>query len=451
MEKIQKNTLIFCGLIGLIAVVYLWQLMTMWQGYAPSHDAGMFRSFFGFYYTSYAVTVVAVVALVMCQKDGRPLFLGALLCGLLFVAQQFTLKEIVDIRTYGFEVFIVSFYVWLVILFTQMVAAFIYPSHGLKITKYAAIFTFVMLISFAFTGRGSIEHLMPMVGGLYAEKSWLAAEAGKLLYIVPVFVLVALCFPVLYVVFFWATTGKFGGAKIVYSLGLNISFFVIIAMSFISLPLGNYLNNNDIEYTKGFVDELRDDVAAYYKEKGTYPSTILGILGSRESPRLLKRYEYLANNTKGGYFLSRESKYCFVFQDPGKAFGYYSVTSDRPWHFSHEGQDLTKDLLSVCDEGEMVQGEGLVAGHLGLDQLNDPIRGMMLELEDTALRPAVTQSATKLLEDRLQELGEIDSSIYGIDQGFDNGYSGKSGEMVRTTQELKRALINGPIEEPEFE
>ncbi len=450
--------LLLCVLWSIICLgAYGFYLSQAFEVCVFSSSVDLCTHFYLTFYTLYLViSILLGIAVYRSKEFLRPVALAIILCVLCVASENFTLSEISDFRTYGYEPFIIGFYIWLSTLVTLMIGAYLYPNRfkmwftlGIGMLVFGIVF-------FALTGRGSIEHIMPYVGGLYKEYSWDAAKVGKLIYILPFVMATGIIMPLFYFIYHWIITGKIGSFRVLYSLKVMIVFVSIILLSGSSIYIGEMLNRADIQQAKEFVDKAIVRVEAFYQEKKQYPSDIFEVIDPEVNiPRLLRRYDFLAENTKGGFFLSRPQKFCFLFQDPGRLFGYYSITSDRKWRFSHEGKNLANEFRSVCDEGDgdMFSSESLVAGHLGVDDGNIDIREMAMELEGQEMQAPVTEKATYELQQQLYELGQTDPSIYEKDPNDiseeDALEKAKKIIKLRNSLELKRAIISAPLGNPD--
>lgn len=411
MKKTTKLSLLF---LWCFLIFFLFKQQSGGVGAAcvESETKSLCLWFNHFYLFVYALVLIsAAVAIYFLQSLWRSLLLSLSAVFSIYTAQSYTAGELSDIRTYGYELFIISFYLWVPAVFIFAVAALLFAENRKNIIKTALVFTVVLTLIFIFSGRGSTEHIIPITGGLLYSFS---VDSLWLSNIVKLCVAIALILPVYYTIEFarnWVKEGKFFLKGKADKARVILIFIWISFIPFISVPFGVLLNKYDIKQSKKFIEEIIPLVEKYKKENNEYPKIIADIAKNKPSPRLIDIYEYLTYGTKGGYYFSRPEKYCFVIFNPGKDFGYFSVTSERGWKFFNNKSSLEEEYVSVCDENESTY-EGLIASRLGLPDQNDPIAKMGVEI-DSVIRPARTPSAAGKLQELIDKAGEKDPSIYG--------------------------------------
>ena len=368
---------------------------------------------FYFYYYA-AITVLYVGAVLVFRDFWRPTVLLLLTGAGCYFIQAFTFEELKAVQTYSYEVFIIAFYHWALWMVILLAAACMLPRQRKIITLITLLLTVACTVLFTIQGRGSVEHITPLLGGLLADISWDMlglSVLAKLL--VMLMVGAVLIYPLLAMLAIWVRHGKVTWRVWPRGVVYGVVYSIIALIPITSIPAGMQLNNKDIDEAKQFVDQLLPQIEEYQKEHKEYPQDLSQVvdLEAMETPRLLDIYEYIAYGTEGAYYLSRPEKYCIIFQNPGKDFGYYSLTSDRKWKFFSERQSLARAYETICDESGNLKDESLIAGHLGLPNPDDPLAALGAEVGDV-VQPAMTQGATPLLEKQIHELGYKNPEIY---------------------------------------
>lgn len=324
----------------------------------------------------------------------------------LFLSYAHTAKELSDIRTYTYESFIITFYLWLALIVSSFIATILFPVLSNKITKSVVGITLIFSVFFVFTGRGGSEHIYPIIGGLLDEISWKSLRVSAMFIILASLPILALILAVVNNVAEWIATGKIESKSYRKLLKQLLSFVLIMLIPVLSLPPAILLNNNDVQEAKVFIEKIIPKLQEYQKQKGEYPralSQAVPELG--KSPRLIDRHEYFVFGVKGSYYFSRPDKYCLIFQDPGKDFGYHTITSQRDWKFITEKASLENSYISLCDEDGPTSHEGMLSTFLGLSKPDDPFGKLSLEINKIA-RPAITAESTGNLKETLSDLAK---------------------------------------------
>jgi len=331
----------------------------------------------------------------------------------IYIVHGFSALEISDVRTYGYEFFITSFYFWLALLTIFAVAAMLFYKTSVRLAEVFFIFSVLASIFFAIYGRGGIEHIAPIMGGLLTDFSWRGLWLSNLFKGLLVIALFGGTYFILTNLFNWIKDGQKWQISLRDIPETCIIFVIIGLLPLFSIPAGVFLNEKDLEEAKSFVENLEPQIEKYHQDNGQYPSDIKEFVENKEPPRLIDIYEYLAFGAKGSYYFSREEKYCFIILSPGKDFGFYSITSARKWQFTpYQGKSLEQEYTSVCDENDGGMYETMLAQRLGLPKPGDPVAKAGLAL-GSVLRPALTPAVTGKLQEELDKLGEKDPSIFG--------------------------------------
>lgn len=413
MKRVLGFSSIFVWIAGVMAI-YLGKIAEVPDYCADGDTEQICRDFFYLYFSLYALFLISYAFFVYVY-GALWRFTIILLFALpaLFQAQNFTALELSAIQVHSYEPFKILFYLWAIFLFIFFLASALFERKRKLLTKIFLLVTIICSIFFAFNGRGSAEHITPIIGGLLAEislENFQLAEIPEFIFILAIMAFIAATGKTLK---YWITHGVFRfrqGEEVLKTSG----YYMLIALiPILSIPPGVILNKSDVSEAKQFIDSITPKVKDYYEKNKEYPKLITQVIEKETKvPRLIANYEYLVFNEKGAYYLSRPEKYCFIFQDPGKDFGYYSITSDRAeWKFFSETSSLDEQYLSICGEDGPGSHEGLVAGHLGLPSPDDPVSEINLKVLDKVNRPAITPKESEELEKVLEEMGKQDPSI----------------------------------------
>ena len=171
------------------------------------------------------------------------------------------------------------------------------------------------------------------------------------------------------------------------------------------------INKYDVADAKSFINEIKKEVDKYYLENGEYPKFVGNLINEQEeNPFLLARHEYFTMGIRGTYYFSRPDKYCFVFQNPSKDFGYYSTTSSKEWRYTKITSDFTDAYVRMCDE-EYESYEQLLTGHLGLDSEFNVIDKIAYDY-NAPVQAEMSKKATQLLHEKILEEGYKNPEIF---------------------------------------
>ncbi len=373
------------------------------------------NSYLGLFWVYFLATILFIGIALKTGNLLRTLLVMVLFGYLGMLAQDRVISELSHVQTYSYEVFIFSFYYWCAASVTCLVACFLWPNAAVRIVRYTAIGTILCAVLFAFEGRGSVEHINPLLGGLLVEFKLEYLKAGFLWKLASVLALSAVVFFPFRLFSLWIIDGAWKWRHAARTSVLVIAGFVGIGvLPLVSVPAGMVLHQYDIRVAKEFVNAIVPKLQAYYDEHEEYPSDLFAVMEKYEkAPRLLDIYEYFTFGTKGGYYLSRPQKYCFIVPDTSIDAGYLSLTSARKWRYSHPGKALEDEFEAICDENMDDVHEELVAGHLGLPDTDDPI-AYLGSVVGEVRQPAMTQAATPRLEEALHDLGHKDPDIYKV-------------------------------------
>ncbi len=348
-------------------------------------------------------------------------------------------SHIADVRTYSYELFITAFYTWMTLCLVLLLIAVLFPPIRRAAVIVALLFTAIATVLFTLEGRGSVEHITPLLGGLFADVSFYTIRLSALFSVWMMLTVGALAIALIWLASQWVRSGHVTVQPVLQTGKYVLIAIAISSLSLLSIPFGNRLNQSDVAHAKGFIETFVPKLEGYYSTYGQYPKNLDRFLESITSvPRLIDIFEYLAHEHEGSYYLSRPQKYCFVFLDPGRKFGYHAYTSDtKKWQYFSPLQSLENEYLNVCGDDGPTSHEAILADHLGLKGLHDPLGRLGAEVGMVTPPPGTRQS-TQRLKNELQSLGRQEPSIYGTIPG--------------NTQEL-RALLHqsqekaAPVEE----
>ncbi len=375
----------------------------------------------------------------------RPFMLAATGYFALNYGHLLAANNLSDFRTYSYETLLIGFYIWAAFLLVFALALLIYPVHFRKILFKTGIFSLVGFLLLTLEGRGSVEQLDLLVGGLLVERTWEMWTRSLTSDLLVIFAIGLVCWPFIYTCFAWIRDGNFTAVAWKNSVKTFCALILILGVVMLSIPVGMMVNKSDINEAEAFIDQIVPQLKRYYEKNGEYPRDLRALPGvmDKESPRLLKIFDYLANGYKGAYYFSRPQKFCFIFQDQGKDRAYYSLTNEREWRASHAWANLEEHHTKICDEGGPNSHESLIAGHLGVSDFDNPLEELALEA-DAVIRPAISQQATLQLKEKIEDFGAKDPSIYG-----DETQSSFDAEAIPTVDALRFAVMNGKFEEPD--
>jgi len=204
--------------------------------------------------------------------------------------------------------------------------------------------------------------------------------------------------------------GKFYLKAVIKNLVLCAVIFPALTLPVASIFIGEKFNGKDVKEAQDYIDIVARRVNKFYYENGEYPKFIENMLPDGASPRLLKRHEFFTGGVRGTYYFSRKEKYCFIFQNPTRKFGYYSKTSEHDWRFTQETGEFDDVYINLCDES-LTTYEDLISNHLGVSKGDDYV-DQIKSISGEIYVPAESKKATGILEQKLDEAGKIDPNIF---------------------------------------
>ncbi|MDX1949272.1 MAG: hypothetical protein SFT90_02080 [Rickettsiales bacterium] len=336
----------------------------------------------------------------------------------LFIFSDRALERIADVSNYGFENFIILFNFWCFASFILLVLANIFSENLSRFFHFSLILSGVFSFLFIFFGRGSIEHIASLSGTIFNGFSLASLSKGFLFKQVILYFIFSVIFGFIILILEWVKSGEiipnifFRSFKI---FGLFLCSALIIL---ISIPFGILVNNNDVEYAKNYIEELKPKIDKYYYENGEYPKVLDDIIDfSKPNPFLLERHEYYSYGIRGTYYFSRSDKYCIIFQNPSIKFGYFSVTSGRDWQFTYNQDSFDNIFINACDESSE-NSEGLVSGYLGMETPDDYLNSTAIEFNVPNVKP-ISKEDTETLHKKIIDYGKEDPEIFKYYRNFE--------------------------------
>lgn len=373
----------------------------------------------------YSVIVVVSLGYFLLKRINIPknIVFGILSFLSAFFFSDYAMKQIEDPAKYGVEWFTLLYYFWAFLITNLFFFALLFYSKSKKTILFALITTFIFIPVFGYTGRGNFEQVTPIAGGLFAGSTW------KLLWLSFSFKL--FCFLSVYTVLFgiiaviakWIVDGNVYAKYFTRGFYFLLCFFIVLIIPVISIPLGELFNKHDAEEAKNYIDQIKPKVDKYYYENGEYPKFIEKMLPEGSSPRLLDRHEFFTMGIRGTYYFSRSDKYCFLFQNPTRKFGYYSLTTERGWRYNETSGSYDDVFINLCDESNK-NYDDLISSHLGVDADNKLINDISVAV-GAAIVPATSNKASQILEEKIMEESEKDPSILKYFQSPDKDKNNK--------------------------
>ncbi len=362
------------------------------------------------------VITAAVIILLAIILITRPFsfFLKSLVLGGMMIISAFfftdlCLKQIEDPVKYGVEWFEVLYFFWCFVILNGFAASLLFYNKRKNIFIILAIFTLIISLLFAYTGRGNFEQITPIAGGLLAKFSikflWLSTNFK----IACVMLLITAVFSLIATVLDWTITGNVSMKHFRYDFSSFGIFCLIMLIPLISIPLGGYYNKGDVARAKDYIDKLKAASDKYYLENGEYPKFVEKMLPEGKSPLLLARQEFFTAGVRGTYYFSRNDKYCFVFQNPSRKFGYYSITNSRPWRFNTNTDSYDNAFLNVCDES-MKSYDDLISNHLDINPEDEMVNRVTAETNQKVQTP-MSNVGSQILYDKIMEESKKDPSL----------------------------------------
>jgi len=377
------------------------------------------------------------------KKIFRIAILGALSAALFYQSYLYSANVLNDFRTYSYEILISFFFFWSALILSLFTASMIFRDSCKRIISFGLLATISAIVVLALEGRGSVEHINLLIGGILFESSWEMYKKSDTINMLYFMSAAVFLWSIIYIVSYWIKDGKVYFSSIKHNLKMFAVFISLISLTLISIPAGGYLNNLDVKDSQEFIAEIIEKVDLYYSKKGEYPRDLSELKGGApdNAPRLLDIFEYLANGYKGAYYFSRPQKFCFVFQNPGQELGYYSMTNERKWRFTSSSSSVEEELFSICDDGGPRSHENLIAGHLGVSEFSNPLDEMAMELNQN-VKLQQSKVSTEKLEKEIGKLGAKDPTIYGD--------SKPTKDITdRTIDDLRFSIMTGELEDIE--
>lgn len=367
------------------ALLLLWAFAVTWlywrdihtafvdcQQFLPLTDAPCFFS--AIFLSAFALVMLTPsIALYMNSRILPTLLLAIFAFVVMLAAQNTAIETLSDIRTFGYQKFVILFLLWSALLLIFETTILLFQESAKRISWIFMVATCAFSIAFIFYGRGSAEHVGALLGGLLQDISWQALWLSQLvqvwvyaLMIVGVAVLVTIAVQ-------WVKWGNINYASMKKVTRHMALLFVISIIPLLSVPPGLWVSWRDVEHAKTFINRLVPKLQDFaHANDGAFPPTLLhSVMASgTKQPLLLDRFDFLAYETRGAYYVSRPEKYCFLIHNPGgRNFGYYSMTSERGWKFfPYDGRSLEEIYTELCDDPLGFQER--IMRHLGL--VTDP-------------------------------------------------------------------------------
>ncbi len=373
---------------------------------------------------------------------------------LTFFLADYSIKQIQSPIKFGIEWFVLSYYLWCFVIISLFIINVLFYKNTKRLLianiQLAIIFTAVL----AYTGRGNIEQITLLLGGLLAKFSW------KFLWLSDNFKLLCLlfCLAFLYgfcsVISSWIKTGEAKFGIILKPVKLFFVYIIFILIPITSIPIGEYFNKADISSAKNFIDKVKTDVDKYYYENGEYPKFIEKMLPSAASPNILARHEYFTAGIRGTYYFSREDKYCFLFQNPTRKFGYYSITSERGWRFSRDTRDYGESFVALCDESNK-SSDSLISNHLGIESEDEMVNRIAADVGAGPQNAPITPiTAQKIIEhaDEKQNESVLPKAESESKEGLETSKPKDPSEIIKkmNSEEFKEEMKRKILENPEM-
>jgi hypothetical protein len=366
-----------------------------------------------------------------------------------FFLADYSVKQIQNPVVFGIEWFVLLYYLWCFILTLIFLLNLYFPKSFKKTLFSAIILTLIFTFLFAYKGRGNVEQITILIGGLLAEFSisyLLLSSSAK--FIIGLF-LVTIIFSLVETIAVWIKTGDAKFKNFLTSLKIFSAYLIIIILPAISIPIGEYFNKQDVKDAKEFIDNVKIKADKFYFENGEYPKFIEDMLPSEKSPRILARHEYFTQGIRGTYYFSREDKYCFLFQNPNRKFGYYSITSERGWRFSRDNRDYASSFIALCDESNK-SADSLISNHLGVESEDEMVNRIAADIGAASpnilpLTPVTSQKLKeKMGDESLEENSQKTEQKPEVQQN--------PVEMIKklNSEEFKEEIKNKLLQNPEF-
>ncbi len=337
----------------------------------------------------------------------------------LFFFSDRALNRISDASNYGFENFIILFNLWCFLAFCLLVLANIF--YHKRTGFFYAIFIISALFSFLFIlfGRGALEHIGTLSGTIFREFSISNLYKSFLFKEILLFFIFSAIYGFIVLILHWVKTGLIIPNLFFSRLYIFSIFFVASVILLISIPFGILVNNQDVNYAKNYIGDIKTKIDKYYYENGEFPKVLDDFLDiKKENPFLLERHEYYSYGIRGTYYFSRDDKYCIIFQNPAINFGYYSITNLRDWQFTSNQDSFDNVFINACDETSE-DTEGLVSGYLGMATPDDYLNSSAIEFNIPNV-PPVSKKSTEILHEKIIDYGKKDPSIFRYYRNFDN-------------------------------
>jgi|GEM_PF-6179088 len=331
----------------------------------------------------------------------------------LFLFADLALKQLTHPNTWGLDLFIISYYFWCFLVITVFVFALLFPYRQKMVIIALLGITLVLTVFFGFWGRGTEEMLSPIFGLFFYEKTFSSFTMGFTYKLVVFTLLSAFVYSLVFQAIYWVQTSNVDIKLFFQPYYSALKFMPILLVPTLSYFIGSYVNERDVSAAKSFIWQVKSKTDKYYLENGEYPRVIEAFINSKETetPWLLKRHEYFSYDIPGTYYFSRADKYCFIFQNPNKDFGYYSITSTRDWRYIEEKDSFDNLYLELCDETQN-SSEDLIAGRMGLEGTNDFLGELGIEMNKHIV-PAISRETDRILHNKIIDYGKTqDPTIF---------------------------------------
>lgn len=337
------------------------------------------------------------------------LFLAIISVLICFYLTDYAMNQLEDPIRYGIEWFVASYYFWCFFIISAFLICIFFPDIRKPIYIISFLVTLIFVFIFSYTGRGNFEQITPLAGGLFADLTWKMLNLSFNFKLIIFFACLTFFVIISGYVLVWVIEGAFKlNNKSSYFLSLVI-FVGFIFLTLVSIPVGEYFNRKDVKAAKNYIDEIKAKADKYFFENGEYPKFIENMIPSNKSPKLLARQEFFTNDIKGTYYFSRKNKYCFIFQNPARNFGYYSLTSERGWRFDKSLDSYDNVFINLCDESNE-NYEDLISQHLGINS-DEEILNKTIAETDQKLPENYSKKASEILEEKILEESKKDPSL----------------------------------------
>jgi hypothetical protein len=364
---------------------------------------------FTLFFVVFAIVVTAIVFRKKLTNNYALILFSIFRVIACFFFADYILKQIQEPAIYGLEWFVVLYYFWCFAILNIFLSLILLPSNSKQLLSAALILTLILIPLFAYFGRGNFEQITPIAGGLFAKINFRMLMLSFSFKLFLALAAIALISAFVAFLGYWTIHGKFRLGFFTRNFILTILFFIILILPVSSVFLGEYFNRKDIAESKNYIEAIKTRVDKYYYENGEYPKFIEDMLPKGSSPRLLDRQEFFTQGIKGTYYFSRSDKYCMLFQNPTRKFGYYSITSERDWRYAENAGSYDDVFINLCDESNK-NFEDLISSHLGVNDKDKIINAISADI-GAAIIPAESKKAGSVLEEKVREDSKKDPTL----------------------------------------